>query len=93
MSSRKNLRFVKVKTIIPSDNVREILVNSSVNSHLVKEHVSNESLDIRKNADDNTALIQKDLSNSVSSLENIIEKVLYISCISILINVVVLCIC
>ena len=89
MSKRKNPRLVKVQTILPAENVKEILVNDSLNAIHVKEYIKGCSVDIRKNDDDNTALVQRDLSR----LENVLEKLLYISCISLLINVVVLCIC
>lgn len=93
MSSRKNPRLVKVKTVMSSDDLKLLLTSNAVNSRSVRDSVINSSADIRKNNDDNTVLIQRDLCSSASRLENILEKVLYISCISIFINVVVLCIC
>lgn len=93
MSTRKNLRLVKVKTVMDSEDVKLLLSSNAINSRSVRQSVIDSSADIRKNDDDNTALLQRDLSSSTSRLENLLEKVLYISCISILIDVIVLCIC
>lgn len=93
--SRKNPRFrlCKVHTIVPSPYVKEIMLNTSINSKNVIDKVSDSSFNIRKNSDDNTALIQKDLVTSTNRLESLIEKVLYLSVISIIISAITLCIC
>lgn len=93
MSIRKNPRLVKVKTILPAEYVNEILLNDSLNSNRVRECVINSFVDIRKNDDDNTALLQKDLVTSTNRLESLIEKVLYLSVISVIISTITLCIC
>lgn len=92
--SRKNPRLVKVKTIFDSADAKLLgLYQKSLDAANVRKVVIDSSVDIRKNDDDNTALIQKDILSSTSRLVNIIEKVLYLSCISILLNVIILCIC
>lgn len=91
MSSRKNLRLVKVKTIIDSEDLKLLLSSNAINSRSVRQSVLDSSADIRKNDDDNTSLIQQDICSSTSRIENLLEKVLYLSCISIVIDVIILC--
>ena len=87
--SRKNPRLCRVKQIIPSEYVKELLVNSSINASSTQAIVKGTSIDIRKNSDDNTSLIQRDIRR----VESVLEKVFYISLILIVISCITLCIC
>ena len=93
MKHRRNPRFVKVKTILDSEDVKLLLSSNAINSRSVRDCVIDSSTDIRKNVDDNTSLIQKDLVTSTNRLESLIEKVLYLSIISLVISTITLCIC
>lgn len=70
MSKRKNPRLVKVKTILDSADAKLLsLYSKSLDSANVRNVVLDSFAVIRKNADDNTSLIQKQLDSFRSYVE------------------------